>query len=72
MAEVDIVGVINSALVLAGLIGVPALVTGLVLAKKKLKALRNLVVSIDDAWEDDKISEAEFEQIVKNAKALVA
>ncbi len=41
------------------------------LAKQKAAQLTKLLSSITDAAEDDKVTEAEFQTIVENAKALL-
>lgn len=68
---VDIPTLINTALIAAGAIGVPALVAGLVFFKKKAQKFKKLVVDVVDAWEDDKITEQEFNTIVTDVKELV-
>lgn len=39
--------------------------------KKKLKYIRNFVVALDDAMEDDKITDEEFDKIFATGKAIL-
>ncbi len=41
------------------------------IAKKKISAMRNLIIAIDDAVYDDKITEIEFRTIYESAKNLI-
>lgn len=56
-------------------IGIPLLVgvggSYFLLFKKKLKAFRNLIDSVDDAVYDNNVSEEEFLKIYEHAKELI-
>ena len=72
MADIDIAGLINAALGILGLVGVPTLVVLFAKSKSKLKQLRTFIDDIDDAATDNNVSEAEFQKILADGKALIS
>lgn len=69
---VEYAELITLGLSVAGIIGVPSLVIGLALARKKLSQFRIFVDSVDDALKDNAVSESEFATIFENGKALIS
>lgn len=72
MTEVDIPTIINSALVIAGAVGVPVLVVAVAKFKGKLSAFREFIVELDEDVKDNHLSEEEYKRLVAKFKALVA
>lgn len=68
--SVDVAGLINTAINLIGLVGVPVLVAYFVKAKGKVKALRNFFDELDNDLGDDHLSQEEYAKLVELGKKI--
>lgn len=71
MENLDIPTIINSALVIAGAIGVPVLVVAVTRFKSKLSALRGFVDELDEDLADNHLTEEEYGRLVAKFKGIV-